>query len=168
MVKRKAISAELERELHMEAGWRCAIPTCRVSKPLDMAHIEPVQPNGETDYFNNMIILCKNCHARFDDPTEKRMTREAMIKVKNNLMIINGRYSHFEMRVIEYFSDNPEGNLRLFGREFDVMYLVKDGLIKDDGKKMANAINFPPKDYLLTPEGKDFINKWRSAELLDT
>jgi predicted restriction endonuclease len=93
MNKRKSIPAELEKELYMEAGWRCAVPSCRVSKPLEMAHIEPVKPNGETDNFNNIIVLCRNCHAGFDERTDKRMT-QAMIKIKQNLMILNGRYSH--------------------------------------------------------------------------
>lgn len=39
--KRKKILPGLERDLYMEAGWRCAVPTCRVDKPLEMAHISP-------------------------------------------------------------------------------------------------------------------------------
>lgn len=114
-----------------------------------------------------MIVLCKNCHGRFDDKTEKRMTREAMTRIKNNLAILNGRYSHFEMRILEFFSEDPEKPLRPFGREFDVMYLVKDEIIKDDGRKFANMSGFPPKDYLLTNKGKEFVAKWKSAESID-
>lgn len=162
--KRQTVSKKLERQLYAEAGWRCAIPACRATAPLEMAHIDPIENDGKNT-FENMLLLCRNCHGRFDDKkNETRMKRTEMIRIKKNLMIINGRYSHFEMRVIEHFASNIEENIQLWGREFDVMYLLKDKIIIDDGKKVANAINFPPKTYLLTEKGKKLINAWKAAE----
>jgi len=167
MKNRKNVPQKLRRELMAEAGWRCAIPTCRVSSPLQLAHIDPVENEGENDFFN-MIVLCSNCHGRFDNKNEKYMTRDAIINIKKNLMILNGRYGSFEIRVMEYFLENSEKNsIQLFDRDFDVMYLIKDGLIAHDGKRGANAINLPPKTYLLTEKGKKFLERWKSAILFD-
>ena len=70
------------------AAGRCAIPTCRVElfaeatdyDPVviigDIAHIEASSDSGprgnkkmvrkERDEYDNLILLCQNCHARLD------------------------------------------------------------------------------------------------------
>jgi hypothetical protein len=163
---RKKISKALERELYAEAGWRCAVPTCRESCSLEMAHIIPVSDGG-MNTFENLLVLCANHHTRFDDPRDKRMTREQMIIIKKNLMVINGRYGHFEMRLIEHFSNTGDDSIFLHGREIDVMYLIKDGLLVEDGIVRANMIDFPPKKYSLTEAGLRLLSAWKSAELWD-
>ncbi|NGX63650.1 MAG: hypothetical protein KR126chlam6_01063 [Candidatus Anoxychlamydiales bacterium] len=167
--KRKKISRTLERKLFQEAGWRCAVPTCPEGNVslLQMAHIIPVEKDGK-DEFDNMIVLCSNCHIRFDKDTEKTMDRKSMRQLKRNLSIINGRYSHFEFRVLEYFFKNKSINeIELYGRDLDVMYLINDGLLEIKPVRLQNAINFPPKIYLITKKGKEFIEHWTNIESLD-
>jgi len=70
------------------AAARCAVPTCRVElladatdyDPIvligDIAHIEAASDKGprankakakrERDEYDNLILLCKNCHTRLD------------------------------------------------------------------------------------------------------
>ena len=172
-MSRKNISEKLKSELMREAGWRCAVPTCRETTSLQCAHITPVKDEGE-DTFNNIIVLCANCHIRFDNKDkegcknrEKYMTREEMIILKQNLMVLNGRYSSFERRILEYFLEKNTDNVECWGRDFDLMYLLKDGLIVENGGKLQNAINFPPKIYLLTDSGKEFVEKWKTAKSLN-
>src|SRR5487761_1639893 len=58
---RPAIPADLKRRVLMEAGHRCAIPTCR-TVPVELAHIEPYsEVRGHA--FENLITLCPTCHA---------------------------------------------------------------------------------------------------------
>lgn len=73
-----------------EAGWRCAIPTCRTTTSLEYAHIDPVKNGGKNDFFN-MIVLCANCHTRFDGKSEIKMNHLELINIKKNLMILNVR-----------------------------------------------------------------------------
>ncbi len=94
------------------------------------------------------------------------MTIDQMRRVKNNLKIINGRYSLFELRLLHYFLDNNKDEILLFGRELDVSFLIKDGLLEESSERMANSINFPPKRYFLTGEGKKFIQRWKDNEEL--
>ncbi|MBO0515763.1 HNH endonuclease signature motif containing protein [Streptomyces beijiangensis] len=61
---RPAIPRQLARDLLVEAGHRCAIPTCRATT-LELAHITPWAKTRAHD-FDNMIALCPNCHTRFD------------------------------------------------------------------------------------------------------
>jgi predicted restriction endonuclease len=61
---RPAIPRPLERDVLMEAGHRCAIPTCH-QWPVEIAHIIPWDQVKEHS-FDNLIALCPTCHSRFD------------------------------------------------------------------------------------------------------
>lgn len=124
--KRKALPIKIKRALQEEAGFRCAIATCRRDTPLDFAHINPIE-NGGSDDFSNLLVLCKNCHGRYHKEHEKFMTLKSMINIKKNLMVMSGRYNSFEIRLMESFLNNPEKEVSefLFARELDVAYLVK-------------------------------------------
>src|SRR5207248_8959417 len=47
-----------------EAGYRCAVPTCRSILALDMHHIWEVSAGGGDDP-SNLIALCPTCHALY-------------------------------------------------------------------------------------------------------
>src|SRR5579864_5139251 len=99
---RPDIPAELERRVLMEAGHRCAIPTCR-STPVEIAHIVPWAKVRE-HAFENLIALCPTCHARYDNG---QIDRLSMKGYKANLGLVSGRYSDTERRILEYFATNP-------------------------------------------------------------
>ena len=64
----------------MEAGHRCAIPTCR-AYPVEVAHIVPWAKVREHSY-ENLIALCPTCHTRYD---AKDIDRESMRQYKQQL-----------------------------------------------------------------------------------
>jgi len=164
MTKRPGIPKDLERQVKIEAGHRCAIPTCRHPR-VEIAHIIPWTEVKEHK-FENLIALCPNCHNLYDK--DKKIDRKSLKIYKSNLSTINGRYSHFEMRIFQYFIDNPEENqIKLWGRELDVLFLVRDGLLKELNNNFANAINFPPALYAITKEGRRFIQAWTQNEKID-
>lgn len=86
MTDRPAVPAQLERDLLLEAGHRCAIPTCR-AHPVELAHIEPWHKINEHS-FENMIALCPTCHTRYD---KREIDRKAMLQYKANLAWLNSR-----------------------------------------------------------------------------
>ncbi|WP_132301905.1 HNH endonuclease signature motif containing protein [Kribbella sp. VKM Ac-2568] len=53
---RPAVPAELQRDVLVEAGHRCAIPTCRAT-PTEICHIEP-WAKAKAHRFENLIALC--------------------------------------------------------------------------------------------------------------
>ncbi|MCC4318673.1 HNH endonuclease signature motif containing protein [Streptomyces malaysiensis] len=77
---RPAVPRQLVRDLLVEAGHRCAIPTCRATI-LELAHIIPWAKTRAHD-FDNMIALCPNCHTRFD---KGEIDRLSMLHYKANL-----------------------------------------------------------------------------------
>ncbi|WP_425829320.1 HNH endonuclease [Streptomyces fractus] len=79
---RPAIPRELARSILVEAGHRCAIPTCRATT-LEIAHITPWRQVRQHE-FENLIALCPNCHTRFD---KGEIDRKAMLQYKVNLRL---------------------------------------------------------------------------------
>jgi 5-methylcytosine-specific restriction endonuclease McrA len=67
MNNRRAIPAALVREVKMESGHRCAIPTCKQT-PVDLHHIVPWETCQKHE-FDNLIALCPNCHRKAHNVT---------------------------------------------------------------------------------------------------
>jgi hypothetical protein len=106
---RPAIPAQLQREVKMEAGYRCAIPSCR-QHPIEIAHIVP-WAEVLVHEFLNLIALCGVCHARYD---RGDIDRTAMRQFKANLGIINARYGEYERRLLEHFASRHRLNQKTF------------------------------------------------------
>ena len=87
------------------AAGRCAMPECRIELFLDdsahdpiviigdIAHVEASSDHGprgnltraswRRDKYENLILLCKNCHARIDGQT-KKFSEEAIHRIKSD------------------------------------------------------------------------------------
>lgn len=62
--KRKPISNKLRLKVLTEAGYRCAVPTCKTILAIDLHHIIQVRDGGGNIYAN-LIALCPTCHALY-------------------------------------------------------------------------------------------------------
>lgn len=127
-VRRKDVPAEIERAVLVEAGHRCAIPTCR-SPTTEIAHIVS-WARTQDNTFENLIALCPNCHTRAD--RKKEIDRKALRMYKHNLGILNNRFGEFERRLFEVLAETGERDFVL-GAAGDLLVAnaVKDGLFKD-------------------------------------
>lgn len=92
-MSREAIPADIEREVLVEAGHRCAIPTCRHPQ-TQLHHIIPWARLQRHDA-HNLIALCPNCHSRAD---RGEIDRKSVQKYKALLQppLPNGVASHGE------------------------------------------------------------------------
>ena len=75
MSDRPAIPLALERAVKIEAGHRCAIPTCRYPR-VEVAHIVPWAEVREHT-LENLIALCPNCHDLYDK--DKKIDQKSML-----------------------------------------------------------------------------------------
>lgn len=168
---RPAVPAALRRELYEEAGYRCAIPTCRGTSALEMAHIRPWSEVQEHAY-ENMIVLCAVDHTRFDRGEIPRRSMEAF---KDNLTLMNGRYSEFERRILETFAQGTEADLASGtlpipgGTSYTVSYLLRDGLVIVEPNDQISIGGLPPYELVeLTQKGIDAVRRLRSAQRIDS
>ena len=168
---RPAIPAKIKRAVLVEAGHRCAIPTCR-STTTEIAHIDPWEKTQDHS-FENLIALCPNCHTRYDQ--KKEIDRLSVKMYKENLGILNYRYGEFERRTFAILAETGE---RVFcvgaGGDILLANAVKDGLFVDsqvEGIRFEvrgdNGFvkNFPMSFvYWVTDAGVDFIARYSAGQ----
>jgi hypothetical protein len=176
--RRDAIPAELRRQVLVEAGHRCAIPTCRHTANIDIHHIIPWE-SCKTHDFDNLIALCPNCHRMAHDGANG-MDKKALRIHKANLSLLNSRYSEYERRILLMFVRNKSTNSIWLPISLDsginLMYLFEDGLIVEKNKDVhMHSDSGPGKPstivgnilYELTEKGRDFISNWSRGEELN-
>jgi hypothetical protein len=163
--KRPSLPSELKRQVLVESGHRCAIPTCR-NTPVEIAHIISWESCKEHE-FNNLIALCPTCHTRFGSGT---IDRKSMFMYKHNLGVINSRYCDFEQRVLQGFAKDQKTDCVLLPGGLDIMlsYVIQDGLVKEYKSSLVLICGIPShKEYAITAKGRTFIGKWMGVEDID-
>ncbi len=167
---RPSIPRELRRRVLVEAGHRCAIPTCRTTT-TEIAHIVP-WATCRTHEFENLIALCPTCHTRYD---AGEIDRKSMRIYKANLALLTSRYSDFERRILDELAQKPgETAVRLpAGYRSLLAYLIRDGLLtepevdKSIGHAYsANILMMGIEQYELTAAGREFLASYASARSL--
>lgn len=167
---RPAVPSALKRELYEEAGYRCAIPTCRGTSALEMAHIRPWSEVREHTY-ENMIVLCAVDHTRFD---RGEIPRQSVKAFKDNLMLMKSRYTESERRILVTFAQGQEADLASGylvipgGTSYTVSALIRDGLIVVEPNDQMSIGGLPPYETVeLTQKGIDAVRRLRRAQRLD-
>lgn len=166
---RPPIPRPLIRQVKLEAGHRCAIPTCRLTT-IEIAHIEPWSKVKEHK-FENLIALCPNCHTRFD---KGEIDRKSMLQYKANLAAINDRYSDLEKRILSIFAREPNSNTIQLPGDYDIMLMmvIDDGLLSRGMKPQSGmaigtaqgTVYIGPHHYQLTSKGREFVSGWAAAK----
>ncbi|MFD3503732.1 HNH endonuclease [Streptomyces sp. NPDC058678] len=167
--QRPPVPAALARAVKEEAGFACAIPTCRMT-PVEIAHIESWSTVRQHT-FDNLIALCPNHHTRYD--VEKRIPRASMLNYKTNLALLNGRYSTLERRLIEQAVDWPP-NTEIpihIGVRILISRFLDDGLLAEADDLQYQITGFEggiktTELYRFTEKGREFVRRWKDAEPL--
>ena len=171
--RRPSSPVELKRRLLIESGHRCSIPACKTTSPLEFEHIEEWS-KVKTHQFENMIVLCANCHGRKGDKNGQIDKRSLKI-YKLNLALINSRYIDIEKRVIEYFATALKNQVVLTecaiqlptGFDFFINYLVNDGLLRfHSSAGLITGDLSTLKNWVLTEDGISFIKNYYEANPL--
>ena len=165
----RTIPASIRRQVLLEAGHCCAIPTCQ----FPATHFAHIVPFGKVKEHReeNIIALCPNHHDLFDN--KKMIDRKSMQLYKQKLQFLNKRYTKYELRLLARLSDKPAV---VADGEIQVMGLLKDGLVKNKKTFITQSIeamdkkgNMVVEDEIvqsfaavLTSKGKQFIRTWKS------
>ncbi len=173
-MSRERIPEKIKRAVLVEAGHRCAIPTCRATT-MEIAHIVPYSKTQDNS-FENLIALCPNCHTRFDQ--KKEIDKLSVKMYKHNLGIVGGRYGEFERRIFEILAKSRE-RIFVVGAGGDILLAnaIKDGFFEDKNVSGMNLDikgdngyqkSFPMSfTYWVTDTGLNFISKFASGNEID-
>lgn len=109
--KRLAIKPEVKRQVLMEAGYRCAVPTCRNILAIDLHHIVQVSENGGNDP-GNLIALCGVCHDLYH---RGEITKDAISNWKGMLISLNFAFDRDSIDNLLFLRSLNEGQLIISG-----------------------------------------------------
>ena len=157
--ERPAVPADLKRRILVEAGHRCAIPTCRYIE-VDVHHIIPWETCQAHEYAN-LIALCPNCHRRAN---RGEIDRKSLRIYKASLRFTHDRFSQFEVDVLfEAYKLPPEQALQypplmglLIKRLLDAGFVTLRN--HPGGGAYSMGMQLTPQLLMITDRGRDFVN----------
>lgn len=156
---RTPLSVATKREVLIEAGYRCAVPSCRTILALDLHHIIEVSDDGGNDV-SNLIALCGTCHDLFHRGI---ITRDAINSWKGMLIALNQAFDKESISNLLFLKNIPSRKLALSG----------DGILKFSHLISSNLADFnlvmqngPLILYnvFLTQKGELLTNAWFSGD----
>ena len=154
---RPPIPAETKRKVLVEAGHRCAIPTCRYIT-VELHHIVPWEKCQEHDY-HNLIALCPNCHTRAD---RGEIDRKSLRLYKASLRYTHDKFSQFEVDILteacklapNHAIPYPRGMALLVKRLLDSSFIALHD--NPNGRAEVMGVRADPHLLVATPLGKAY------------
>lgn len=161
MTSRPSIPAELKRQVYVEAGHRCAIPTCRCTT-IEIAHIIPWEKVHEHK-FENLIALCPNCHTRHHNG---QIDMKSILIYKKRLGFLSDKYSRFELDVLDELRSK---NRVIIPARLFVKRLLDESLIEIEEEIMIQSFDDGSEELcyfsaVLAQGGKKFLEQWSSPD----
>jgi hypothetical protein len=159
-LERKNLKVKTVTIVLTEAGYRCAVPTCRGILALDMHHMYQVA-NGGGDDPSNLIALCPTCHALYHRGT---ISSDAIYAYKGMLVAISRA---FDVEAVDRL-------LFLGPLEKDFLVVSGDGLLHF-GRLIAAGLasaeqkannNWQLVTYAIniSEKGKQLIEAWQKGD----
>ena len=164
-LKRPLIPADLRRQVLVEAGHRCAIPTCRHIQ-VEVHHIIP-WANCKEHKYNNLIALCPNCHRRAD---QGKIDRTSLRRYKANLQFLHDKFTQLEIDILFEASKRKQNDPILWpsfarvmlNRILDAGYLFCS---TPSGDVLVSGMTISPDHLHITTEGRKFLEDIGTREM---
>ena len=158
--ERTGLPLKTKIEVLTEAGYRCAVPTCRNILALDMHHMYQVA-HGGGDSPSNLIALCPTCHALYHRGT---ISAASIYAYKAMLIAISRAFD----------VDAVDRLLFLNSLSNDSLIVSGDGVLRFDRLIAAGLAQFEPKannqnlivtySINISEKGRLLIEAWKSGD----
>ena len=161
MNNRPSIPIKIKRRILIEAGYRCAIPTCRWPITKNAHIISWVESKDHS--YENLIALCPNCHTLYDSG---KIERAAIIAYKKKLMFLNEVYSRFELDVLDHLKTHKRA---LIPGELLIKRLLEEEIVEHEEEIMIQGFG-DGEDILgifsviLTEKGETLLEDWSKVD----
>jgi hypothetical protein len=159
VTRRKGVQSDIKLQVLTEAGYRCAVPTCRTILAIDLHHLVEVAEGGGNEQ-GNLIALCPTCHSLYHRGT---IDRSSLYAWKLLLVSLTRAFDTDTIDDLLFLASSEVSNLRVSG----------DGVLKFSRLIAAGLATFslfmangPLLLYQvgLTQKGADLINAWKSGD----
>jgi len=162
---RRPIHPAVSRAVLTEAGYRCAVPTCRTTLAIDLHHLVGISSGGGNEA-SNLLALCPNCHALFHRGT---IHREALQVWKGLLIALNEGVGTDAKDLLLLLSIEPTPG--------QSMFFSADGVLRFAGLAVAGLVGisraFPQRNndvvhpfhgVYLTDKGRALVAAWKAGD----
>jgi hypothetical protein len=161
--ERENLSVKIRTQVLTEAGYRCAVPTCREILVLDLHHIWEVSAGGP-DKVENLIALCPTCHALYH---RGKIKSDSIYAWKAMLVAIGRAFDVDAIDKLVFLHKLPTQPLAVSGD--GVLSFAR--LIAADlaaFEELANN-NWQIVSYsvTLTPKGRMLVDAWQSGDRME-
>jgi hypothetical protein len=159
MIKRKPIPPDIAVAVLTEAGYRCAVPTCRGILAIDLHHMVEVAIGGG-NLLANLLALCPTYHALYH---RKIIKRESIYIWKSILVSLTRAFDQFALDQLLFLNKPAAKDLRISGDgALTFARLVAAGLAEfklemQNGPLMLYSIR-------LTDTGSRLVTAWSSGD----
>jgi len=157
--RRKLIPQDVKVTVLTEAGYRCAVPTCRGILALDLHHMVEVAAGGG-NIAENLLPLCPTCHALYHRGTIKR---ESIYAWKAVLVSLTRAFDVVALDQLLLLGKPETANLRVSGDGvLTFARLIGAGLASfrltiQNGPLLVYAV-------YLTEKGMQLLSAWTSGD----
>jgi HNH endonuclease len=159
-VERKKVSLRVKTEVLTEAGYRCAVPSCRTLLLLDLHHMYQVSEGGG-DTTENLIPLCPNDHARYH---RGEIPKEAIFAYKSILVAISRAFDLESMDRLLFLEALSKDFLKISGDGVLIFgRLIAAGLASVKLKANNNDL-IVTYTVNVSQKGRLLVNAWRSGD----
>ena len=143
-----------------EAGYRCAVPTCRGILALDLHHIWQVAADGPDDP-ENLVALCPTCHALYHRGTIKP---DSIYMYKAMLVALSHAFDVEAVDRLLFLSLCPKDYLVVSGDGLLAFSrLIAAGLAGVE-QKANNAWQLVTYAVNISPKGQQLIDAWKQGD----
>jgi hypothetical protein len=174
-MNRKSIPPATRDLILMEAGYKCANPTCRHILTLELHHIDWVKDGGDNSP-SNLLALCPNCHSLH---TYGQIPALAIQTWKQLLISLNDSNRatadlllvlYHEEKRIEAAEDPSKvaPPFRFTGDGLPALSgLITSGLLEISKRYLGAGVfgaSLPSFNVSLTGKGKQFVQAWLEGD----
>ena len=146
------MSKHVEEKLYAETDGGCGICGIRDQRVLTVHHIDH-QETPPDDSYENLLVLCHNCHTSYHQ--RKGLKKPEIVQIKKRLI----------QRTLTQFGVNALKEAKrkgiVSGAPYILNHLVEMGYLKFDDIIMGNPDQFEIGLYQITDSGEELLQKWR-------
>lgn len=158
MATRQHVPIDIKTAVLTEAGYRCAVPTCRCILAIDIHHIVEVSESGDNEP-SNLLALCPTCHALLHRGT---IRQESIRAWKTTLMALSHAFDHETVDHLLFLHQTKAGDLGISGDGvLRFSRLITAGLA--DYKLIVRNGPLLLYQVSLTPKGQLLLDAWKSG-----
>lgn len=158
--ERKRLPLRTVTAVLTEAGYRCAVPTCRGILALDLHHIWEVNAGGGNES-SNLIALCPTCHALYHRGT---ITKDSIYAYKAMLVSLSHAFDVEAVDRLLFLAECPEDFLVVSGDGLLHFSRILAAGLATVEMKANNNWNIVTYAVNISDKGRQLIEAWRQGD----